>query len=72
MARIHRSQGSLSYLLEDDELTGEDVIPGFRCPLRDILPRPTPAETGPAMPPGPNGPRAESPTGNEGGDQRHS
>jgi Uma2 family endonuclease len=24
-------------LEEDDELCGEDVIPGFRCPLREIL-----------------------------------
>ena len=30
-------------LKEDDELSGEDIIPGFRCPLREILPRPTPA-----------------------------
>jgi Uma2 family endonuclease len=39
-------------LREDDELSGEDVIPGFRCPLREILPpRPMAAEPGDA----PNG-----------------
>jgi Uma2 family endonuclease len=55
VARIHRSNGPPAYLLEDDELSGEDVIPGFRCPLREILPRPTPAESDQAMPPGSNG-----------------
>ena len=34
MARVFR-QGSPPVVLgEDDELSGEDVIPGFRCPLR--------------------------------------
>jgi Uma2 family endonuclease len=55
VARIHRSNGPPRYLLEDDELSGEDVIPGFRCPLRDILPRPTLAESDQAIPPGSNG-----------------
>ena len=41
---------------EDDELSGEDIIPGFRCPLREILPRRTPAEQPPVTPAGPNGP----------------
>jgi Uma2 family endonuclease len=54
-ATVYRADGSVRVLFEDDELSGEDVIPGFRCPLRDILPRPTPAESDQAMPPGPNG-----------------
>ena len=31
--RVHRCDDSISYLREDEELSGEDVIPGFRCPL---------------------------------------
>ncbi len=41
--------------MEDDVLSGEDVIPGFRCPLRDILPRRTLAEGPGTAPAGPNG-----------------
>jgi Uma2 family endonuclease len=55
-ARIHRRDGSAAYLTEDDELSGEDVVPGFRCPLRDILPpREMPGPV-PPEPAGPNGP----------------
>jgi Uma2 family endonuclease len=54
-ATIYRADGSVRILFEDDELSGEDVIPGFRCPLREILPKRQPAETGPPMPAGPNG-----------------
>ena len=51
MARVFR-QGSPPVVLgEDDELSGEDVIPGFRCPLREILPRLEPIE-GPRARPG--------------------
>ena len=35
---VYRADGSASRLREDDDLSGEDVIPGFRCPLREILP----------------------------------
>ena len=31
---VHRGDGSVSHLREDDELSGEDVIPGFRCPMQ--------------------------------------
>ncbi|HLZ44467.1 MAG TPA: Uma2 family endonuclease [Gemmatimonadales bacterium] len=36
-ARIYRSDGSIALVGPDDELDGEDVFPGLRCPLRDIV-----------------------------------
>lgn len=36
-ARTYRADGTVSVLQVNDELDGEDVLPGFRCPLRDIL-----------------------------------
>jgi Uma2 family endonuclease len=45
-ARVHRRDGSITQLHENDELTGEDVLPGFRCRLSDILPPPPAAESG--------------------------
>jgi len=45
-ARIHRANGSVAEVRENDELGGEDVIPGFRCTVRDLLPPASlPAET---------------------------
>ncbi len=41
--RVHRANGSVSELHENDELSGEDVIPGFRCPITEILPRREPS-----------------------------
>lgn len=35
--RIYRADGTVSTLELDGELDGEDVLPGFRCPLREIL-----------------------------------
>jgi len=35
---VYRRDGSISLLQDDDELSGEDVVPGFRCPIREILP----------------------------------
>ena len=35
--RIYRRDGTLSVLRESDSLDGEDVLPGFSCPLRDVL-----------------------------------
>jgi Uma2 family endonuclease len=40
---IYRSDGSIRRLGEDDELSAEDVLPGFRCRLSDLLP---PSEPG--------------------------
>jgi Uma2 family endonuclease len=53
---VYRADGSVSRLREDDELSGEDVIPGFRCPIREILPpreQPEPAQATTAAPDGP-------------------
>ena len=36
-ARIYRADGTVSTVGPDDDLDGEDVLPGFRCPLSDIL-----------------------------------
>jgi len=36
-ARVYRQDGSLAVLGEDDALDGEDVLPGFRCKLTQIL-----------------------------------
>jgi Uma2 family endonuclease len=40
---VHHSRGSVAFLREEDELSGEEVIPGFRCPVSAIFPpeRPT-------------------------------
>lgn len=35
---VHRADGSVSKLRANDELSGEDVVPGFRCPVRDLFP----------------------------------
>ncbi len=35
---VYRVDGSVSRLREGDELSGEDVIPGFRCPVSEIFP----------------------------------
>jgi Uma2 family endonuclease len=45
---VYRRDGSVSRLHETDELSGEDVIPGFLCPVRDLFPRhKAPNATGP-------------------------
>ena len=55
---VYRGDGSVSRLRESDELSGEDVIPGFRCPVRAIFPpREQPAQEAPPNPTGPNGPQ---------------
>ena len=37
LARVYRADGTESVLRDTDELTGEDVLPGFRCVLGSIL-----------------------------------
>jgi Uma2 family endonuclease len=51
--RVHHPDGTSIRLRETDELTGEDVLPGFRCRVQDIFPPPPPAApsgNGPAPP----------------------
>ncbi len=35
-ARVYRADGSESLLGADDALEGEDLLPGFRCPLAEL------------------------------------
>lgn len=37
LARVYRADGTESIVGQDDALDGEDVLPGFRCPLAEIL-----------------------------------
>ncbi len=37
--RIHRGDGSVTWLREKAELSGEGVVPGFRCPVSAIFPK---------------------------------
>jgi len=37
-ASVYRGDGSVSRLHQDDELSGEEVIPGFRCRVRSLFP----------------------------------
>jgi Uma2 family endonuclease len=37
LARVFRADGTQSQLAETDALDGEDVLPGFSCPLADVL-----------------------------------
>jgi Uma2 family endonuclease len=52
---VYRSDGSVTRLHEDDELSGEDIIPGFRCPVREILPPREPPTEAQPNPTGPDG-----------------
>jgi hypothetical protein len=52
---IYRADGTVSRLHEDDEISGEDVIPGFHCRVRDILPTREPGTAAPTSPNGPGG-----------------
>lgn len=36
--RIHRADGTIGWLTESDELSGEDVLPGFRCRVVELFP----------------------------------
>jgi Uma2 family endonuclease len=38
MVFVFRSNGTVSKVRETEELDGEDVLPGFRCPVTRVLP----------------------------------
>ena len=42
--RIHRADGTVQDLRQTDELSGEDVIAGFRCPVSEVFRLPARAE----------------------------
>jgi hypothetical protein len=37
-AQVHRRSGPVSWLHAEDELSGEDVLPGFRCRVAALFP----------------------------------
>ncbi len=39
--RVHRADGSITGLHEQDDLSGEEVIPGFLCPVAALFETPT-------------------------------
>lgn len=41
MVEIHRADGTSSLLREHQEITGETVLPGFRCQVADFFPPPS-------------------------------
>jgi Uma2 family endonuclease len=43
---IHRANGFGTILRENDEISGEDVIPGFRCRVGDFCQPPAGVEQG--------------------------
>jgi hypothetical protein len=38
VARVYRADGTETLLGLDGVLEGEDVLPGFRCSLREVFP----------------------------------
>jgi Uma2 family endonuclease len=45
IVRVHRLDGTITGLSEHDELSGEDVVPGFRCRVGELFPAlPAPAQ----------------------------
>ena len=39
IVEVHRKDGTVSKLHVEDELTGETVLPGFKCLVADLFPR---------------------------------
>jgi Uma2 family endonuclease len=44
VVRVHRAVGPVGWLTEADELSGEGVLPGFRCRVGALFPPPAAAE----------------------------
>jgi len=40
---VYRADGSIVGLRDHDQLSGEDVVPGFKCPVSDLFALPTAA-----------------------------
>jgi Uma2 family endonuclease len=38
LVEIHRQDGSVAKLHESAELSGESIVPGFRCQVSDLFP----------------------------------
>jgi Uma2 family endonuclease len=55
--RVHRRDGSVNYLHESDVLSGEDVIPGFQCPVRELFPSSAAPAQAPPSAKAPGGPQ---------------
>ena len=45
--RVHRPDGSVTDLRQADDLTGEDVLPGFRCAVAELFAPPAPTQPAP-------------------------
>lgn len=48
---VHRQDGTVQRLRDQDTLSGENVIPGFACKVADFLPAPTPHKESAEIPP---------------------
>jgi Uma2 family endonuclease len=48
--RVHRADGTVTDFGENDEITGEAVIPGFRCHVREFFALPGEAAAGASQP----------------------
>jgi Uma2 family endonuclease len=53
--RVIRGDGTTALLREANELSGEDIIPGFGCPVASIFPPKAPAAPAPSEAPGSSG-----------------
>ena len=38
VVRVHRADGTSAWLTEGDELSGDDVLPGFHCRVSALFP----------------------------------
>jgi Uma2 family endonuclease len=50
---VYRPDGTAVRLRDGQELSGEPVLPGFRCPVGDLVPPPAPQTPEPEAAPGP-------------------